>query len=469
MLNRGVVLATVFSISFLSLGSEYASGFSQICKISSSRIGIKTSLFHSEGSEGDEKDDQVKDKCLSRRSLLDRTSLAVIAGMFSQNALVKRQEASATIYLDPAMYGDQELRVSAVDSLRESVRRSILQRPDLAPAFYVLAVTDALSYDLKTGGGGPDGKVVKRCIDANPAEYKSPAFIEDLKAACQVLIESKKRLNRLSAITLPDAVALGGVESVASLGGPTLTVQLGRAEFGTAAAGNPKIAGKGTDVRLDLLSGDTSSAEVRNAFLKSGLTEREMTAILGALLTINLTEKDKSVADWKQSSKGQFVERGKIGRMSDYKRISDEEMKKAMGEDFQGEDDYDYEDNEMGDKAVYIADTFGTRDQAFGRKAVNSGGKSQDFSKYLKELDEVAKVRKGNVGKEKFGWIGEILLDKDSPTTQSWLSKYGGSDLSYKKDLTIAYNSLTQLGAEFTGGKYDNLLKNRPRKTLNDD
>ena len=37
--------------------------------------------------------------------------------------------AVAVVYLDPAMYGDQENRISAVDSLKESVRRAILQKP----------------------------------------------------------------------------------------------------------------------------------------------------------------------------------------------------------------------------------------------------------------------------------------------------------------------------------------------------
>jgi hypothetical protein len=41
--------------------------------------------------------------------------------------------------------------------------------------------------------------------------------------------------------------------------------------------------------------------------------------------------------------------------------------------------------------------------------------------------------------------------------------------LYYTKDLGTAFNAITQLGAVYTGGKYENLLKNKPRKTLNDD
>ena len=39
------------------------------------------------------------------------------------------------------------------------------------------------------------------------------------------------------------------------------------------------------------------------------------------------------------------------------------------------------------------------------------------------------------------------------------MAKYAGSYLSYNKDLSVAYNVITQLGVEYTGGKYENLLK----------
>jgi hypothetical protein len=56
------------------------------------------------------------------------------------------------------------------------------------------------------------------------------------------------------------------------------------------------------------------------------------------------------------------------------------------------------------------------------------------------------------------------------PTSQTWLNKYASSNLSYLKDLNIAFNSITQLGAVYTGGKYESLLnKKGPRKSLNDD
>lgn len=61
------------------------------------------------------------------------------------------------------------------------------------------------------------------------------------------------------------------------------------------------------------------------------------------------------------------------------------------------------------------------------------------------------------------------MMISDLPTAATWVKKYGEKPIVYDKDLKVAYNSVTQLGAEFTGGKYESLLKNKKRKTLNDD
>lgn len=67
---------------------------------------------------------------------------------------------NAQVFFDPAMYGDQELRVGTVDSVRERTRRAILQNPKLAPSFYQLAMLDGLSYDAAEAKYGPNGGVI---------------------------------------------------------------------------------------------------------------------------------------------------------------------------------------------------------------------------------------------------------------------------------------------------------------------
>ena len=110
-------------------------------------------------------------------------------------------------------------------------------------------------------------------------------------------------------------------------------------------------------------------------------------------------------------------------------------------------------------------------DDRFGQRLAKDDISEKNFNKYLKELQTINKKSgsKSTDGKEDYGWISELLLDPQLPTVQTWMTKYAGTNLAYVKDLSIAYNSVTQLGAVYTGGKYESLLKNRPRKSLNDD
>lgn len=349
---------------------------------------------------------------------------------------VVAKPASAVVYLDPAMYGDQENRVAAVDSLREAVRRAILENPKLATSFYNLAIMDGLSFDVNSRAGGPDGRIVRQVMESKAND----PFVADLKESCLTLISAKENLKRKTAITLADAVAIGGAEAIESIGGPVLSVQLGRTDAPKSSQLSP--------LPVDLLSGSNPD-QVVTAFRRAGLTEREMTALLGALLTLGEVTKDMApTGDWQKSKRGQFREPGKIGRMSDFKRLTEEDI--AEMEDSELSDDEDW----------YIADTFGTREQAFGSKIGGVKIDAKNFNVYLKDLGK---------GGSSSGWIGTVLTDDlKYPTAKAMLAKYATSPLIYNKDLAIAFNAITQLGAEFTGGKYESLLKDKPRKSLND-
>lgn len=377
----------------------------------------------------------------NRRSVL-LSPLIAAAGTFAL-----ANPSNANVYFDPAIYGDQELRASAVNTLKEAVRRSILQDPALAPAFYQLAILDGLSYDANTKDYGPDGRVVAAALNSKD----SSEYTKNLQKASQVLIQACTNLKKMTSIGVADAVALGGAASVESIGGPFLNVQLGRTEVPKAQLSNL------SPLDLGVLSGDVSNDKVVDAFHRSGLTDREMTAILGTLLTINTVQKNRSSDDWKKSMKPKFREAGKMGRASEFKRLTDEDIREM-----------EEESTVEGDDGWYIAESFGSRDETFGAKVGDISEKT--FNAYLKDL-----YTKGNNKKNKtkdikeFGWIGEILTDKNNPSAEAWLGKYAGSYLNFNKDLLVAYNAMTQLGAEYTGGKYENLLKDRKRKTLNDD
>jgi hypothetical protein len=377
----------------------------------------------------------------NRRDFLTNGVFVAIGGGMS-SLIIDPSSASASIFLDPAMYGDQELRVAAVDSLRERVRQAILKKPALAPSFYQLALLDGLSFNSKTQTGGPDGSVVIAALNSkNTDDYTA-----NLQEACQVLISAGIALKKYTAITIGDSVAIGGAEALHTIGGPTLPVQLGRME--------PNKKAPLSSLDLSIFNGNATPETVNTAFKSAGLTEREMTTLLGGLLTLELVQKTRSTDDWKASARPTFIEPGKMGRMSDFKRLSDDDI--AAMED---RDEYD-------DGGEYIVDSFGTKEQAFGNRIGKDEIDEKTFNKFLVELSTNAK--KGIAGRTQ-GYIADVLLDPENPPTQAWLSKYAGSNLSYLKDLGIAYNAITQLGAQYTGGKYEALLKNKPRKSLNND
>eukprot|EP00584_Thalassiosira_punctigera_P007067 CAMPEP_0172529538 /NCGR_PEP_ID=MMETSP1067-20121228/3600_1 /TAXON_ID=265564 ORGANISM="Thalassiosira punctigera, Strain Tpunct2005C2" /NCGR_SAMPLE_ID=MMETSP1067 /ASSEMBLY_ACC=CAM_ASM_000444 /LENGTH=433 /DNA_ID=CAMNT_0013313607 /DNA_START=150 /DNA_END=1451 /DNA_ORIENTATION=+ len=426
---------TVFRATAIAVLASYSVGFSHGfsgCSVVS-RPGVATSSSAlSMESNSD------------RRAFLTESVFALTAGL---GATVNPSTASARVYLDPAMYGDQELRVSAVDSLRESVRRALLQKPSLTPYFLELALLDSLSYSAETNEGGPDGSIIKAVM----ASKDTDAHTKSLQECAAVLLESKKNLKKLSSITIADAVALAGAEAVNAVGGPVLPTQLGRTE---AAAKAPIPSSMPP---LNLFTGDAGDDAVAEAFRSSGLTEREMTALLGCLLSVDSIEKATPEGDWRASSKPKFREAGKIGRMSDFKKLTDEDIEAELAKD--GADDEESY-TVSGDDGWYIADTFGTADSRFGKSLTD---KKPELSTAFKNM------AKTSASSTQYSWVSGFLLSKDLPTAQQWVNKYGSKPLLYEKDLKVAYNAVTQLGAEFTGGKYESLLKNKKRKTLNDD
>uniref|UniRef100_A0A7S2VE21 Plant heme peroxidase family profile domain-containing protein n=1 Tax=Entomoneis paludosa TaxID=265537 RepID=A0A7S2VE21_9STRA len=360
------------------------------------------------------------------------------------------EPANAQVFFDPAQYGDQELRVSAVDSLKESVRRAILKEPKLAPSFYQLSLLDSLSYNAQTKDFGPDASVLKVVLSSKDTDD----YTLNLQKAALALVDAEKNLRKKTAITLADAVAIGGAEAVESIGGPVLPVQLGRADA--------PLKAPVSSVPMDLFSGRYSSTQVTKYFLQAGVTEREMTALLAGLLTIENVEKSRTTEDWRQSTKPKFREAGKMGRMSEFKRLTEEDIAEAEAQAAL-EADPDYEDPDDG---WYIADSFGTKETRFGQRIGAEQISEKNFNTFLKEISEKAK-KKGDLSG--YGWIASMLMDPATPTCQTWLTKYAGSNLNYIKDLSISFNAITQLGAVYTGGKYENLLKNKPRKSLNND
>ena len=155
---------------------------------------------------------------------MDRRQLAKsIAGLGAAIAGASAAPANAVVYLDPARYGDQELKNAAIAKCRTRVRDVIAKDPSLACSFFLLALLDGLSYDEKTRRGGPDGMVAASIQLPGRAHAALRGVVDATRA-------NTEALKRTNALTLADLIALSGAESLAAVGGPEISVQLGRTD-----------------------------------------------------------------------------------------------------------------------------------------------------------------------------------------------------------------------------------------------
>eukprot|EP00587_Corethron_hystrix_P008022 CAMPEP_0113311404 /NCGR_PEP_ID=MMETSP0010_2-20120614/8654_1 /TAXON_ID=216773 ORGANISM="Corethron hystrix, Strain 308" /NCGR_SAMPLE_ID=MMETSP0010_2 /ASSEMBLY_ACC=CAM_ASM_000155 /LENGTH=334 /DNA_ID=CAMNT_0000167035 /DNA_START=404 /DNA_END=1408 /DNA_ORIENTATION=- /assembly_acc=CAM_ASM_000155 len=241
---------------------------------------------------------------ISRRNLLQGLGSTLAA-----STLIQPQEAYATVFFDPDRYGDKELKIATVNKLRQNVRSTILTDPILATQFLRISIIDALTFDASTGEGGPDGTVVSAILGA-PAS--SPLVY--LKPAATKLFEIATKIKKTTEITMADVVAFAGAESIETLGGPRITIQLGKLDSNKPPK-NPSY--------VDLSTTDG----IVNGFVKAGLSEREVALIFGAIGSM-----EKIVAATKKD---------------------DDDME---------------EENEMGDVAVFIPSSFGAPQEIYGKR-----------------------------------------------------------------------------------------------------
>lgn len=376
-----------------------------------------------------------------RRSFVAGVSASVAAPLPSR----------AVVYLDPARYGDQELKNAAIAKCRTRVRDAIVADPSSASQFFLLALLDGLSYDERRRTGGPDGSVAAS-IQVPGSEYA------ELRGALEVLTESQKALRRTNALTLADLIALAGAESVAAVGGPEISVQLGRTDSESLGENIRAIKKGGLDEAkkrglvpaIDLARVGADPGSALSAFRKSGLSEREATALLGAFAVLDSVQ-EGSVTPDRDSGKA----RGKIGR-GQAKRAAPlidlygtaEGDEEASVDKFEGDiDDF------------YIADAFGSRKEAYGKRVASSASSEANFNKVFLSLNDASPNDAG------LSWAESAIIA--DPNSKVWVQKYSVERLTYIKDLTKTFYRLTQLGAQYTGGKYAALLDNREIAKLN--
>mmetsp|Transcript_23133 Transcript_23133/g.72394 ORF Transcript_23133/g.72394 Transcript_23133/m.72394 type:complete len:417 (-) Transcript_23133:23-1273(-) len=388
------------------------------------------------------------------RSSVDRRQLGngiVASGAIAALSLLN-QPANAVVYLDPARYGDQELKNAAIAKCRTRVRDAIAKDPSIAPSFFLLAILDGLSYDEKTRKGGPDGTVA--------ASIQLPgAAYGELRDAVDLLQESQRALKRTNALTLADLIALSGAEAVAAVGGPEISVQLGRTDApnlldnikAVSKGGLAEAEKRGIAPAFDVEK--TDPADISRAFRRAGFTDREAAALLGTLAVLQSDDVVNADTALKEK-KGDIKARGKMGRVAEGTKTGKNYAIDLYGTN-EGDEDASVDKFEGDTDDFYIADAFGTRKEAYGRRVGGAASSEANFNKVFIDLQ---KKKAGATPVEK-----ALLGDAN---VQIWVKKYADERLTFLKDLSKTFYRITQVGAQYTGGKYAALLDNKAVKAL---
>lgn len=334
----------------------------------------------------DQAEPQLKSYSVSRRRILNNAFAAASSVTFGGLALGQPNSASAAVYVDPDRYGDKELKSATVNKLRQTIRDALLKDPRLAPCLLKIAILDALTYNAATTEGGPDGSIVAVILSKD-----APSSVSYLTPAAEQLLEMYSKVKRTTETTMADIVAFAGAESIESFGGPRTVVQLGKLD-------SPKRSAAGT--YTDLFAKSTAKEVVLDRFVSAGLNDRDVALLFGA-----------------------------VGAME------------QVLDSLQEEEEEPEEENEMGDKAVFIPSSFGAPSEIYGK---NIG--SMDNSVFVQALSDIK-------GKKQTTY--DVFRDD---SVAKWITKYADKKGGFLKDLPYAYGRLTALGTTYTGGKIGNLL-----------
>lgn len=122
----------------------------------------------------------------------------------------------AAVDFDVDRFGDKELKVSAINRCKQNCRNVLATRPELLPAFFLLGVKDALSYEAETNSGGPNGSIRFELAES---------YNEEVRAAAEALKEV--RVLQREDMSFADTYAFGGATAIEVSGGPRMKIQLG--------------------------------------------------------------------------------------------------------------------------------------------------------------------------------------------------------------------------------------------------
>ena len=327
-----------------------------------------------------------------RNAMIEAGYIVALAGGF----VVSRKRADATVFFDGDAYGDKELKVATLNKVKQMLRNSVNKNPNLALDYFRIAVSDALGYDVSTFDGGLDGSII---FENPPLQFKDT--IATLKSV-------QSDLQDTNAVSFADITAFAGAEAMETMGSPRITVQLGRVDAKKANEKPPTFN----------VWGDSSEAPVAKAkslFTSSGLSARDIAALVGA--------------------------HGEIDRILQQRQanINADKKEKAADDDSSSEFDSD-----EGDEMDFVPISFGRRDMIYGEKLANSFGNS-----YIRNL--LSAVKKSAQSEIRLSLLDRLLIEDEE--VKGAAKSLASSDKAFEEAVVAAYNSLAVLGQAYSRSK----------------
>lgn len=211
--------------------------------------------------------------------LPDRRSV-LAGGIALAASLACPTDADASVSFDIDRFGDKELKVAAINSIKQTCRNILSDRPDLLPAFFVLGLHDGLTYNVETTEGGPNGSLQFELDEARNA---------GLEEAVEILKEVKKA--RRDNMSLADVMEFACAVAVEVTAGPRIVIQLGREDATEAdPQGNAALYTEGA-----------SASDMMKAFDSAGLNGKRDVVLMhgayGSLFDIAKSRVEKKEAE----------------------------------------------------------------------------------------------------------------------------------------------------------------------------
>lgn len=215
---------------------------------------------------------------LSLGALLPSISPSEVSGGLSRRAMLAQSAAAAAaviaspvfaVNFDPDRYGDKELKTATINKVTQNLRNELAKDLTLLAPVVQLALSDAFSYQAD-GTGGIDGSILM--------ELDRPSS-KGLEKAAALVVKVHNDLQRVTEISYSDTIAFAGATAIQAVGGPKVSVQLGRADAKTA---QPEGSREGFSWESPTLAG------LRNMGKGAKLTDTELVALIGTLGTLEL-------------------------------------------------------------------------------------------------------------------------------------------------------------------------------------